>query len=281
MSRSLTRRDALTGGAVAVLAGLAGCSGMTPFVGKQIENSRTIDPSGIDDLVVDLDGGDVTLQAAERQDLAIEYVKKSSSVQVDLSKLHFRTTRSGGTLSLQSEWNGGDNTFGGRPQLALDAIVPRQLSVSRIDTVVGDVTVTGTAGDITLETETGDLVVTGVEGTVTATTNTGDVEVTDPEVIGDLRTNTGDVEADVPAIEGTTRVATDTGDVSVRVASDVNADLVARTETGEVTIDGPSLSDGERTGDFVGSTVRGTLGEGGPRLIVETETGDVTVRTLE
>jgi hypothetical protein len=100
---------------VAVLAGLAGCSGMTPFVGKQIENSRTIDPSGIDDLMVDLEGGDVTLQAAERQDLAIEYVKKSSSVQVDLSKLHFRTTRSGGTLSLHSEWNGGDNPFGRLP----------------------------------------------------------------------------------------------------------------------------------------------------------------------
>jgi DUF4097 and DUF4098 domain-containing protein YvlB len=281
MSRSLTRRDALTGGAVAVLAGLAGCSGMTPFVGKQIENSRTIDPSGIDDLVVDLDGGDVSLQAAERQDLAIEYVKKSSSVRVDLSKLHFRTTRSGGTLSLHSEWNGGDNPFGGRPQLALDAIVPTKLSVSRIETVVGDVTVTGTAGDITLETETGDLVVTGVKGTVSANTNTGDVEVTDPDAIGDLRTNTGDVEADVPAMEGPTRVDTETGDATVSVASDLDADLVARTETGEVTIDGISLSDPERTGDVVGSKVSGLLGDGGPRLLVETETGDVTVRSLE
>lgn len=281
MSRTLTRRDLLTGGAVAVLAGLAGCSSMTPFVGKRIENSRTIDPGGVDELGIDLARGDVTLQTSERRTVAVEYVKQSSSVQVDLSKLRFRTSRSGGTLRLRSEWTGGDSPFGGRPQLDLDATVPSTLSVSRVETSVGDVSVAGTAGDITLESETGDVVVEGVRGTVTANTNTGDVEVTDPQAIGDLRTNTGDVEADVPAIDGDTRVTTETGDVTVYVASAVDADLVARTETGTVSVEGLSLSDAERTSDVVGGAVRGSLGDGGPRLLLETETGDVTVSALE
>jgi hypothetical protein len=281
MTRTLARRELLTGGAAALLAGLAGCSGMTPFVGKRLEYSRTIDPDGVDSLAVAVDAGDVTLRADERRDVAVKYVKKSSSVQADLSKLHFRTTRSDGTLRLRSEWNGGNSPFGGRPQVDVDAAVPTALSVDRVETKAGDVSISDVDGDVTLRSAAGDVVAKRVTGTVDAETQAGDVRIEDPDAIGDLRTATGDVRADVPAIDGATKVTTETGDVTVYVSSAVDADLVARTETGEVNVDGLSLSNVERTDDFVGSTVRGGLGDGGPRLLLETQTGDVTVRTLD
>ncbi len=281
MTRTLARRELLTGGAVALLAGLAGCSGMTPFVGKRIEGSRTIDSQGIDSLAIVVDAGDVTLQGGDRRDVAVEYVKQSSSVQADLSKLHFRTTRSDGTLRLRSEWNGSDNPFASRPQVDVDATVPTALSVARVETKAGDVSITDVSGDVSLQSAAGDVDAKRVSGTVDAETEAGDLRIKDPNTIGDLRTETGDVRADVPAIDGETSVTTETGDVTVHVGSDVDADLVARTETGEVHVDGLSLSDSERTSDVVGSTVRGTLGDGGPRLLLETETGDVTVSALE
>lgn len=281
MTRTLARRELLTGGAVALLAGLAGCSGMTPFVGKRIEGRRTVDPGGADRLAVDVDRGDVTLRAGDGPEMAVEYVKKSSSVQADLSKLHFRATRSDGTVHLRSEWRGGDSLLGGRPQVDVDATVPPALSVDRIETSVGDLSITGVSGDVDLQSSTGDVIARDVAGRVAAETSTGDVEVFAPRSIGDLRTDTGDVRADVPTIEGETEVTAETGDVVVHVASSLDADLVARTETGEVHLDGVSLSDHDRTDEVVGSTVRGSLGDGGPQLLLETETGDVTVRALD
>jgi hypothetical protein len=254
---------------------------MTPFVGKRIERSRTIDPADANRLTVDLDGGDVTLRASDRGTLAVEYVKKSSSVRADLSKLRFRTARSDGSLRLRSAWQGGDGLFSGTPQIDVDATIPRSLSVGRVETDVGDVSVTDVTGDVTLRSSTGDVTAKTVAGSVRAETDTGDVEVVDPAAIGDLRTNTGDVEADVPAIDGATRVTAETGDVTAFVASDLDAELVLRSETGEVSVEGLTLSTLDRTSDVVGSTLRGTLGDGGPRLLLETETGDATVHSLE
>lgn len=271
----------LTGGVAAVVATLAGCSGMTPFVGKRIEGRRTIDPAGIDSIAVAVDAGDVTLQATERRDVAVEYVKQCSSVQADLSKLHFRTTRSGGTLRLRSEWNGDNDLGGSRPQVNVDATVPTALSVDRVETKAGDVSISHVAGDVTLRSAAGDVDAKRVAGTVDAKTEAGDVRIVDPDAIGDLRTATGDVRADVPAIDGETRIATQTGDMIVHVASDVDADVVARTKMGEVHVDGVSLSNVERMDGFVGSTVEGSLGDGGPRLLLETQTGDVIVRALD
>ncbi|WP_169304899.1 DUF4097 family beta strand repeat-containing protein [Halorhabdus utahensis] len=293
-----TRRDVLAGGAIATLAGLSGCSGLTPFVGKRIEGSRTIDPAGANEVGITVEGGDVQVTATDRSTIDVAYIKKSSSVGTDLSKLDLRSSRSGDRVHLHSEWAGGRGLFDGSAQLDIDAKVPASMTVDRLESGVGDVSVTGMSGpvrlrsrvgdvtataidgDVDVRSNVGDAIATDVDGSIEARTSTGDVEVSGGGTISDLQTNTGDIEADVPAIDGPTSISTDTGDPQIRLATDIDVEILVKTGTGDLRVEGLSLSDLERAETMTGTTVRGTLGDGGPTLRIETDTGDVTVEPL-
>ncbi|MFC6785647.1 DUF4097 family beta strand repeat-containing protein [Halobaculum halobium] len=276
MSGHLTRRRVLAGGATALLASIAGCSGATPFVGKRSERDETIAVDGAERLVARTDLGDVTLRAEERDDIDVRITKQASSVTADLSDLAFRVERSGGDLVLRSEFTGDTEFLGGRPSMSIDVTLPRSLPVSSVRSSVGDVSVDGVDGDVDAETDTGDVRLRDVAGSVRAAASTGDVTVAGPDAIRGARTQTGDVAADVPDIDGDVRIESRTGDVAVAVGEDVDADLRVATNTGDVSVTGVSLSDATRTGD----SVTGTLGDGGPALAVETRTGDATVSPL-
>jgi hypothetical protein len=277
VSRELTRRRALAGGAAALLASLAGCSGATPFVGKRTERTETVSVGDAERLSVRSAVGDVTLRATDRDDLDVHVVKQSSAVTADLSDLSFLVERDGGDLVLRSEWRGDGRLLGGRPSMDLDVALPRSFPVGLVESAVGDVTLDGVAGDVDVESETGDVRARGVAGSVRAVTSTGDVQVDAPERLRDVRTETGDVTVDVPALDGDTVVRAETGDVDAAVAPDLDADLRARTDTGDVSVTGLSLSDATREE----RVVVGTLGAGGPTLEFGTQTGDVTITTTD
>ncbi|MEF8780234.1 MAG: DUF4097 family beta strand repeat-containing protein [Haloferacaceae archaeon] len=278
MVRKTTRRRLLSGGAAAALASLAGCTGMTPFVGKREEGSRTVSIDDADALAVDVDVGELTLRPADRGDVRIDYVRQASSVTADIGDLELRTERRDGRLVLASEWTGEDTLFGGQPSLDLDVEIPRSLPVERIAGSVGSIDVRDVAGDLAVETSTGSVTAAGVDGTVTVSTSTGSVDVRDPGALGDVSASTGSIDVEVPAIDGDTSVTAETGSIDVALASDLDLELRVRTGTGSVDVDLDGLPDA----DGVGSdpTVAATLGDGGPTLTVETDTGSVTVSRL-
>lgn len=277
MSPELTRRRALAGGATALLASLAGCSGATPFVGKRTERTETVPLRDAERLSVRGAAGDVTLRAADRDDLDVRIVKQSSAVTADLSALAFGVERDGDDLVLRSEWRGDGRPLGGRPSMNLDVALPRSLPVGRVENAVGDVVLDGVAGDADVESETGDVHARRVSGSVRAVTETGDVTVDAPERLRDVRTETGDVAVDVPALDGDTAVRAETGDVDAAVAPDLDAELRARSDAGDASVTGLPLSDAAREE----RVVVGTLGDGGPTLDLATETGDVTITALD
>ncbi|MFC7095934.1 DUF4097 family beta strand repeat-containing protein [Halobaculum marinum] len=276
MSNNLTRRRVLAGGATALLASIAGCSGATPFVGKRTERTETVALDGAERLAVQTDLGDVTIRTADREDIDVHIVKQASSVTADITDLAFRVERSGDELLFRSEFTGDTELLGGRPSMSLDVTVPEALPVSSVQSQVGDLDVEDVVGDLDAETNTGDVRVRRVAGAVRATASTGDVVVDRPEALAGATTSTGHVTVDVPAIDDDTRVESETGDVAAAVGRDVDAVLRARTSTGDVSVSGLSLSDSTRTDDLV----TGTLGEGGPTLDIETDTGDVSVSAL-
>ncbi|MEZ3117616.1 DUF4097 family beta strand repeat-containing protein [Halobaculum sp. MBLA0147] len=272
----MTRRRLLAGGAAAAVTALAGCSGATPFVGQRLEETTTLSVETLSAVTAEVQTGDVTVETADRDDVRLEIVRESSSADVDVSKLELRTERSDGTLSLRSEWTGGDTTFGGRPSMDLTLTVPDSLAVRHLESQTGDVTATDTSGDLRAETQTGDVDVDGVGGTVVAVAQTGDVSVTEPGALGGAETQTGDATVDVPALDGDCEVSCQTGDVDVAVSADLDADLVVETGTGDASVSGLDLVDATREDD----RVTGRLGEGGPDLTVESQTGDATVEPL-
>lgn len=276
MKRTPTRRRLLAGAGTAALTALAGCSGATPFVGKRIEEDRTVATEGATALTVDAEVGDVTVRGEDREDVHVHAVKQSSSVGVDLADLDLSVERADGRLALTSRYAGDSSILGGTPSMDLTLRVPRALTVESLAADVGDVLAEGVTGDLAARSSVGDVTVRDVSGTVTAESSTGDVDVEGAETVGDLRTETGDLDVDVPAIDGDTAVESRVGDVTAAIAPDLDADLVAETRVGDVEVEGLSVQDGSATG----SSVTGTLGDGGPTLRVTTETGDVELRPL-
>ena len=276
VNRTSTRRRFLGGAAVAALTGLAGCSGATPFVGKRIEDDRTIDPQDATTLAVDVDIGDVRVLGESRDGVGVHLVKQASSVTADLSNLELDVVRTGDRLELVSTYEGDGSFFGGTPSMDLTVRVPRSMTVASVVGSVGDIDVENVAGDLSADTSTGDVSLRGIDGVVDASTSTGDVVVEDVTALGDVETSTGDLDLTVPAIDGDTRFEASTGDVVAALGPDLDASVSATTNTGDVTVSGLSLDDRSETE----TSVTGTLGDGGPSLRIEARTGDVRLTSL-
>lgn len=276
MNQRSTRRRFLAGIGAAAAAALAGCSGATPFVGKRIEDDRTIATEDATALSVTARVGDVTVRGEDRDDLHVHLVKQSSSVGVDLSKLELTVERAGDRLELATRYTGDSSLLGGEPSMDLTIAVPRSLAVADLSASVGDVLVEDVTGDLSVRASVGDVTLRNVDGTVSAEASTGDVTIERPAAVGDVRADVGDVSVEVPAIEGDTTLETSTGDIDAALGPDLDADLRAETDVGDVTLDGLSLDDSRRTEQ----SVSGTLGDGGPTLRVRTDTGDVTLSAL-
>ncbi|WP_202594679.1 DUF4097 family beta strand repeat-containing protein [Halolamina sediminis] len=276
MTRSPTRRRLLGGVGAALVAGLAGCTGATPFVGKRLEDDRTIPTDGATALAIDARVGDVTVRGEERDDLAVEMLKQSSSVGGDLSKLDLAVEREDGRLTLVTRYTGDSSLLGGTPTMDLTIRVPRSLRVAELAASVGDVRVEDVTGDLAVDSSVGDVTIENVDGAVTAEASTGDVRIEGASAIGDVRTDVGDLDLVVAAIDGDTAFESSTGDVDAVLSPELDAELEVQTSVGDVTVEGLSLGDGTRTE----SSASGTLGDGGPTLRVETSTGDVTLSAL-
>ena len=277
MTTNTTRRRLLGGVAAGATATLAGCSGMTPFVGQQLATSETMTADDVDALRIYGDAGDITVLGGNRDEITVDVEKQSSSIRTDLENLELGTERTDGVLELRSEWDGSEGWLRDRPSMTLEIDAPREVALESIQTSVGRVTVRDVAGDLRIDTSTGRVDVADVDGGVGASTSTGRVEIRDVERLDDVSTSTGRVEADVPAIDGDTTISTSTGRIEVAIDPDLDAELRVGTSTGRIEVSGLGITD-ETRGDDV---LTGTLGDGGPTLRLETDTGRIDVRALE
>jgi DUF4097 and DUF4098 domain-containing protein YvlB len=271
----LTRRRTLAGAGAALLTGLAGCSGLTPFVGVREEYSETYDAA--ESLEIECETGSVRVRSARRSDVGVGVVEEASSLAADLSTLTLETERADGRLTLRSEWAGDAGPLSGRPSMDLDVEVPRETAVERVRTGTGKVDIRNTAGDLGIEVGTGSVDARNVAGAVSVDSETGSVTVRGTDAVGELSSETGSIEADLRNVRGDTEVQTQTGSIEVAVGPNLDAVLEARVGTGSLTVGDLGLSDVTRTDGLV----RGTLGDGGPTLAVGSETGSIDVTRMD
>ncbi|MFP8951617.1 DUF4097 family beta strand repeat-containing protein [Natrialbaceae archaeon A-arb3/5] len=276
MSTDTTRRRLLAAAGASGLAALAGCSSMTPFVGRRTTSSETVSTDEADQVAVSGEVGDISIVGADREDIALDIEKQSSSISADLADLELETERTDDRLELRSAWHGRDSWFGNRPTMNMDVELPSELALERIDASIGRIAVRDVVGDLTIDASTGEVDVDGVDGAVGAHTSTGRVRVRDVEALEDVHTSTGEVDVEIPAIDGETAITTSTGRIDAAIGSDVDAELHVQTSTGDVDVDGLELTE-VTEGDGL---VVGTLGDGGPTLRFEVSTGEITLTTL-
>lgn len=279
MAANHTRRRLLGGLSAAGAAALAGCTGSTPFVGRRLEDAETIDPDDAEAIAITGSVGDLTVTGADRETIRLDLEKQASSVRTDLEALRLESDREEDRLEFRAEYDDEPGWFESEPAMDIDVSLPETLSVDRLLTGTGRITVTDVGGDLEARSSTGSVRARNVDGTVTAETSTGGIEIEDVDAVGTLTASTGSIEAAVPAIDGDTVISASTGSVEVALSPTIDADLEARTSTGSLEIDdeGLGLEEYRRENDRVSAV----LGDGGPRLRIETSTGSVEVSTLE
>lgn len=134
--------------------------------------------------------------------------------------------------------------------------------------VAGDVNATGLRSAVDVSTVSGDVEVS-TTGTARAATVSGDVQATFGETDGE--------EMDFASVSG---------DVTLRLAGGVGAEVSARTLSGAIDSDfdlrmpGEDDDEDNRFHVQIGSEASGTIGRGGPRLSVNTVSGNIRLQRV-
>lgn len=132
---------------------------------------------------------------------------------------------------------------------------------------------------LALRTGFGKVYVVDFDGHVDVDTGFGDVDVRGRFESLSLRTGFGTIRAEAGAGSHVTRdwrLSSGFGDITLSLASDLNADLEARTGFGHVSCDFPiTIADTRHL-----SSIGGHIGSGGPPINIDTGFGSVRIRKL-
>lgn len=182
---------------------------------------------------------------------------------------------------------------GGRIAVDFDLRVPRETHVEA-RTVSGELSVTGTRGQIELQSVSGEVNVIDVQGPMRLRTVSGDASVS--SYAGQLEANSvsGEIQversrvrsADIVAVSGDialdalyassgpaeARVKTVSGDVELALG-EPDAEIAFKTVSGDAKVEGPARVEKEGRRDR-----RIIVGAGGPHVRVKTVSGDLTVQ---
>ena len=269
------RRRLLAAGGTAAVAGLSGCTSVTPFVGKRLEETRTFDFEPESAVAVNADNGDVTVRSGDGDAVELTVVKKASSVFADLSDVSVDATRDGDTVRVETRRENG-SWFGGTPSVDVTVELPDEATISEARTENGDVELRGVTGDVTITSENGDVTARNVDGFLTAETVNGDVDVRGVTGVDGARSINGSLDVDIPAIRRDVTVETRNGDVEASLSPNVDARVVLESKVGDASLSGP-FDASTRTESYV----EGRQGSGDNELRFATTNGDVTVSALD
>jgi hypothetical protein len=187
-------------------------------------NSQVI-PGPIDQLVVDADGGEITVVPSFGDSVRVSSVVKGS---IHTPRPH--AFREGNTVRLNGKCP--DISFG-PCQARITIYVPRDTPVE-VHSGSGDLTASGLTGRVYLETGSGDVTATGLSGPSELRTGSGDVDARGLSGATQLNTGSGDVTADDLASRNVT-AETSSGDVSLNFRLGPT-DVEASTSSGDVQI---------------------------------------------
>lgn len=157
--------------------------------------------------------------------------------------------------------------------------VPRSMNVNleKVSTASGNIEVTDIHGDVNVSTASGDVSLKSVNGKINASTASGEMNVKD--VVGEVNAQSasGDVEVEIAQLQGTEdmKFSTASGDVNVKLPSNVDADVSMSSATGSIKTDFPIEVIERRHGP--GSEARGQLGSGARSIRLSTASGDVSL----
>jgi DUF4097 and DUF4098 domain-containing protein YvlB len=205
--------------------------------------------------------GSVVVTGGGGDSVEIIAIKKADN-QEDLDKIEIEISHSADEISVETELGESDRWFShgnNSGSVKYEVIVPVSTSLDSVETVNGNVNISGVSGKVVAESVNGDLEVSDLAGDV------------------GLSTVNGSIEAEFSRLEDQQRVNMETvnGRVSIDLPENADADISADTLNGGINASDFGL---ETEKGFVGSDLNGKIGNGGARLNIDTVNGSIKIR---
>jgi DUF4097 and DUF4098 domain-containing protein YvlB len=206
--------------------------------------------------------GSITVTGGSGDTVEIVAIKKADN-QETLDGIEINISHSVDSIVVETElpdsgkwYNRGGN--GG--QVTYQIIAPANTNLDSIETVNGNVDISGVSASVVAESVNGDL------------------DLADLASDASFSTVNGSIDAEFAVLEGQQKVKAETvnGRISLRLPTDADVDVSADTLNGSISGKDFGL---ETDKGFVGSDLNGKIGSGSARLNLDTVNGSIKIRS--
>ena len=205
--------------------------------------------------------GSIVVTGGSGDSVEIVATKKADN-QEDLDKIEIEISHSADEIVVETELGDSDRWYShgsNSGSVKYEVIVPVGTQLDTVDTVNGNVNISGVSGKVVAESVNGDLDISDLSGDV------------------GLSTVNGSIDAEFSRLEDEQRVKAETVNGRVTIKLPANADVEVSADT---------LNGGISAGDFglevekgfVGSDLNGKIGKGSARLNIDTVNGGIKIR---
>ena len=205
--------------------------------------------------------GSIEVTGGGGDSVEIIAIKKADN-QEDLDKIEIEISHSADEIVVETELGESNRWFSrgsNSGSVRYEVTVPVSTHLDSVETVNGNVNISGVSGKVVAESVNGDLEVSDLAGDVS------------------LSTVNGSIEAEFSRLEDQQRVKMETvnGRVTIDLPQDADVDISADTLNGGINANDFGL---ETDKGFVGSDLNGKIGNGGARLNIDTVNGSIKIR---
>ena len=219
--------------------------------------------------------GDIELKGYEGSALVVTAYKTGR----DRDQVEVEDTSTQGRVVLRAKYPRNCNCDAG---VKFEVRVPRSsnLVFDKITTASGDVSAEGFTGRITLTTASGDVSVRNLGGEIKASSASGTVRVADSTGTVNANSASGNVEVELTRVEGggDMRFSSASGDVHVRLPSNIDAQVSMSTVSGSIETNFPIEVKTSTYGP--GSRAQGQLGSGARTLKLSSASGNISLKSI-
>ncbi|WP_302082672.1 DUF4097 family beta strand repeat-containing protein [Salinibaculum rarum] len=270
----MRRRTLLAGVGTVTTAGLAGCFGAVFETTASESFENTYDVRAETTLTVSNRNGNVSVRNTDDDQLTVAGEKRASSESA-LEELSVDVT-TGERVVVDVSFGPGSNFDQRSVDVSID--VPTGVTVDRVETSNGNVTVTGVTGDVSASTSNGNVWATDVDGSVDCDSSNGNVRIRGATGVASARTSNGTVDVELLAMDGDVTCESSNGGVTIRIGPDISCAFELSTSNGRVSVeDVPHTASVSRRGRMEGRIRDGT----DPTLTAATTNGDVRLQSAE
>lgn len=205
--------------------------------------------------------GSIVVTGGSGDSVEIIAIKKADS-QKDLDKIEIEISHSDDEITVETELGESDHWYSrgsNSGSVKYEVIVPEGTELDSVETVNGNVNISGVSGKVVAESVNGDLDISDLAGDV------------------GLSTVNGSIDAVFKMLDDEQRVKAETvnGRVTIKLPENADVEISADTLNGGIHASDFEL---EVEKGFVGSDLNGKIGNGSARLNIDTVNGAIKIR---